>query len=162
MTEIADSLGDAEYQLRALWGLWSFHINGVRYRTALALALALAQRYSALAATHPDLDDRLTGERMIGVSHHYLGNQESARRHIERALAESTTPANAPRIIHTQLDLRVTARVHLARILWLQGFPDCAMRIAERSIEDARAARHAVSLSYALARAACPDDAVRA
>ncbi|MBV8090430.1 MAG: helix-turn-helix transcriptional regulator, partial [Alphaproteobacteria bacterium] len=36
--EIADSLDDAEYRLRSLWGLWSFHINSGRYRTALALA----------------------------------------------------------------------------------------------------------------------------
>ena len=44
----------------------------------------------------------------------------------------------------------------LARTLWLQGFPDQAMRTAESSIENARAANHAVSLCYALALAACP------
>jgi predicted ATPase len=50
----------------------------------------------------------------------------------------------------------VTARAFLARVLWLQGFPDQAMRTAESSIEDARAVNHAVSLCYALAHAACP------
>ena len=50
----------------------------------------------------------------------------------------------------------MTARVHLARVLWLQGFPDSAMREAEHSVEDARAAEHAISFSYALHRAACP------
>jgi hypothetical protein len=28
--EIAESLGDAEYQLRSLWGLWAFRISGGR------------------------------------------------------------------------------------------------------------------------------------
>jgi len=45
--------------------------------------------------------------------------------------------------------------VFLARVLWLQGFPDQAMRTAERSIEDARAANHVTSLCHALALAAC-------
>ena len=47
-------------------------------------------------------------------------------------------------------------RVFLAWILWLQGFPDQAMRTAESSIEDARATNHALTLCYALALAACP------
>jgi hypothetical protein len=36
--EIAESLDDADYQLRSHWGLWSFHISGGQYRVALALA----------------------------------------------------------------------------------------------------------------------------
>jgi hypothetical protein len=93
---------------------------------------------------------------MIGISHHNLGDQQSARRHIERALAESAAPGHQRQFIRLQLDPQVTARVHLARILWLQGFPDRAMREAERSVNDARAAEHAISFSYALHRAACP------
>jgi predicted ATPase/DNA-binding winged helix-turn-helix (wHTH) protein len=150
--EIAESLDDTEYQMRSLWGLWSFHVNGVQYRTALTLA----RRFSSLAATRPDPNDRLVGERMIAIAHHCLGDQPSARRHIERALHDSAAPDNKRQIIRLQLDPRVTARVHLARIFWLQGFPDRAMRVAERSIDDARTAQHAISLSYALARAACP------
>jgi predicted ATPase len=54
------------------------------------------------------------------------------------------------------IDLRAAARVFLARVLWLQGFPDQAMSAAERSIEDARAADHAVSLCHGLAMGLCP------
>ena len=50
----------------------------------------------------------------------------------------------------------MTARVFLARILWVQGFPDQAMRAAQSTVEEARAANHAISLCYALAQAACP------
>ena len=35
--EIAESLDDSEYQLRALWGLWFFHTASGRYRVALAI-----------------------------------------------------------------------------------------------------------------------------
>jgi len=93
---------------------------------------------------------------MIAISHHNLGNQQSARCHIERALAESASPGHERQFIRLQLDPRVTARVHLARILWLQGFHDRAMREAQHSVDDARATEHAISFSYALHRAACP------
>jgi predicted ATPase/DNA-binding winged helix-turn-helix (wHTH) protein len=150
--ELAESLNDHEYRMHALWGLWSFQVNGVQYRTALQLA----HQFAALADASPDLNDRAVGERMIGMSHHYLGDQQSARAHIETALAETTSRNYQRQTFRLQLDLHVTSRVHLARILWLQGFPDRAIREAERSIEDARTAKHAISLSYSLARAACP------
>jgi hypothetical protein len=47
-------------------------------------------------------------------------------------------------------------RVFLAWVLWLQGFPDQAMRMAESSVADAGTTNHAISLCYALAQAACP------
>src|SRR5216684_502260 len=78
--EIAERLGNAEYQLRSLFGLWSFHINGGQHR----VALTLAQRFYALAADRSDPNDRLIGERTVGTSQHYLGNLLSARRHLER------------------------------------------------------------------------------
>jgi hypothetical protein len=48
------------------------------------------------------------------------------------------------------------ARAFLARVLWLQGFPEQAMRTVESSVEDARAPNHAISLCHALALAGCP------
>jgi predicted ATPase len=47
-------------------------------------------------------------------------------------------------------------RVFLARVLWLQGFPDQATRAAHSTVEDAHAANHTISLCQALAHAACP------
>jgi predicted ATPase len=149
--EIAESLDDPEYQLRSVRGLCMFHSASGRYR----VALALAERFCSLAAKSADPNDRLVGERIIGTSQHYLGDLPSARLHLERVLADYVTSEHRY-IIRFQLDLRVTTRVFLARILWLQGFPDQAMRAAESSIEDARAANHAISLCHVLAHAACP------
>jgi predicted ATPase len=50
----------------------------------------------------------------------------------------------------------VLMSVFLARVLWLQGFPDQATRAAHSSVEDAHAANHTISLCVALAYAACP------
>ncbi|MBV8288631.1 MAG: transcriptional regulator, partial [Hyphomicrobiales bacterium] len=149
--EIAESLDDAGYQLRALVGLFAVHLNSGQCRTALALA----ERFHALAATRPDPTDRLTAERLIGASQHLLGNQLAAQRHFERILADDTLDRRSY-IIRYQIDLRVLAHVFRSWTLWLRGFPDQAMRTAGSSVEDAHAIDHTLSLCYALARAACP------
>jgi predicted ATPase len=150
--ELAGSLDDTEYQLRALWGLWVCALSSGEYRTALALA----HRFCSLAATQPDPVDLLIGDRMIGTPLHYLGDQTNAGRHIERMLARYVAPVHRSHIIRFQFDQRLTARCTLARIRWLQGFPDLAVRTAQSSVEEARAADHALSLCNTLAQAACP------
>jgi predicted ATPase len=94
---------------------------------------------------------------MIGTSQYYLGDLLSARRHIERSLAHYVAPAQKWQILRFEGGAEwVSARAYLARVLWLQGLPDQAMRAAESSVADARAANHAISLGVALAVAACP------
>jgi predicted ATPase len=98
----------------------------------------------------------------MGVAKHFLGDQISARRHLEQVLAHYAPSDHGRDVIRFQdiirfgTDLRVSARAFLARVLWLQGFADQAVRTAETSIEEAQATGHAMSLCYALALAACP------
>jgi predicted ATPase len=151
--EIAESLDDVEYQLRSLWGLWSFRITTGQQ----SVALSLAQRFYTLAAKRSDPIDSLIGERMIGTSGYYLGDLLSARRPLERVLARHVAPAQKRQIARFEGgDEWAHARVYLARILWLLGLPDQAMRTAEHCVADARAINHAVLQGLALAAAACP------
>jgi predicted ATPase/DNA-binding winged helix-turn-helix (wHTH) protein len=148
--EIAESLDDAEYQLRSLWGLWSFRINCGEQ----IVALTLAQRFYTLALKRSEPNDRLIGERMIGTSQYYLGDLLSARRHLENVLAHYVAPARKWQIVRFEVEQCAAARAYLARIMWLQGLPDQAMRAAESSV--AQATDHPISLGLALALAACP------
>jgi hypothetical protein len=99
---------------------------------------------------------------MVGMAKHFLGDQTSARRHLEQALIHYAPTYHGrdvirlQDIIRFQIDGQVSARAFLARVLWLQGFSDQAVRTAEMSIEEAQATGHALSLCYALALAACP------
>jgi hypothetical protein len=152
--EMAESLEDAEYQLRSLWGLWNFHTSsGEQF-----VALAVAQRFYAVAVKRSDPNDRLIGERMIGTSRYYLGDLLGARRHLERVLAHDVAPAQKSRIIRFEGggDRWSQVRAYLAWILWLRGLPDQAMYTVESSIKDVRVTNHATSLGGALALAACP------
>jgi predicted ATPase len=147
-----DAFVTAEYQLRSLWRLWSYHSSIGQHR----LALTFAQRFSALAAIRSDPADRLVGDRFIGTTQHYLGDQRSARHHIERMLARDIAPVHYSHIIRFQRDQGLAARSFLARILWLQGFPDQAMRTVQIVVEEAQATHNALSLCPTLGEAACP------
>jgi predicted ATPase len=150
---LAEGLGDADYQLRALWALWVDRQNHGEFREAIALA----RRFRALAATAaPDPADRLVGDRMIGSSLHFLGDQAGARERTERMLGRYVAPVRRSHAVRFQFDQRVTARMTLARVYWLQGFPDRAVREVEGSVADALPLGHALTLCTALALGACP------
>jgi predicted ATPase len=146
---LAERAGDPDYQLRAIWGLFAESINSGNFWAALELG----ERFRDLAA---NATDRLIGERLIGTALHFLGDQKGARQHIERVLEGYTTPVTSAHIIRFQNDQFVAARRVLAPILWLQGFPDQAMRMVEEAIVDAVAIDHALTLCNLLAQSACP------
>jgi len=78
----------------------------------------------------------------------------SARFHTERMLSGYIPPPNKGDIIRFQFELRTMAQSTLALILWLQGFPDQAGRLAARNFEDCRILDHALTLTYAATEAA--------
>ena len=150
---IAESLGDAEHQLSSLWGLFSSHMGSGRYHAAFETA----QRFSTLATRQQQRGHALIGERLLGVAQHWLGDQTSARQHIEQVLTSFiASKATRHDAIRAPFDQGVWTRMFLARILWLQGFPDQAARAAERAVDDARETNQAISLCRALVTAACP------
>src|SRR2546422_5454111 len=149
--EIADSLDDTDYRLRALWGLWVDRMNSGDVRQAVALA----ETFSRAAAKSTDPLAAPVGDRMTGFALHFLGEQTRARRHIERMLDGPRPAVHDPHIVRFQFDPWVTARSGLATILWLQGYPDQAVSTAQRAVEEALAANHAVTLCNALAQGAC-------
>jgi len=149
---IAERLGDIEYQLHALGGLYFFHAASSRHRAALPFA----QGFHDLAANTSDISAQLFGEHIVGMAKHFLGDQISARRHLEQVLTHYAPTDHGRDITRFQINGQVSARAFLARVLWLQGFSDQAVRTAEMSIEEAQATGHALSLCYALALAACP------
>jgi predicted ATPase len=145
---IADRLGDIEYRLWGRWGLWNYLLNNGAFRDALPLAREFFE-----LATNPT--DRAIGDRLIGISRHYLGDQALARQHLENVLA-GHIDVGARSMIRIQYDRKLAARAFLPRVLWLQGLPDQAMRAAESVVRDADAAGQALALCLALSPGACP------
>jgi predicted ATPase/DNA-binding winged helix-turn-helix (wHTH) protein/class 3 adenylate cyclase len=142
---------DPDHQLRALWGLWAAQVS----EGALRTSLALAKEFSSLAQHTSELD-RCVGDRMLGHSLHLLGEQAAAREHLERMLANYAPPATGAQAMRYIFDQKALARCFLARIRWLQGYPDQAMEIARDVTSDERAQGDALSLCQVLVQAACP------
>jgi predicted ATPase/DNA-binding winged helix-turn-helix (wHTH) protein len=150
--QLAESLDDTEYRLRALRGLWSYRMNGGEYRAALALA----NEFCGVAEREADPNTSRAGDRMASLILHYLGDQADARKRIEWSMSTPVATSQPPPTTQFMIDQGVAAHALFARILWLQGFPDQARCAAESAVRQAEAANHAISQCHALAQAACP------
>jgi predicted ATPase len=98
----------------------------------------------------------MMADRMLGTSLHFMGDQAGASHHIAQLLARYVPPGRRSQIVRFQFDQRVTAHYFQARILWLQGFADQAMRVVETTIAEAQALGHALSFASVLGQGACP------
>ncbi|WP_165422487.1 winged helix-turn-helix domain-containing protein [Rhizobium leguminosarum] len=148
---LSGKLGDVDHRLKSLWGLWVDTRNRGRYRAAFSVA----KRFSRLARQARDPMIERNADRMMGISHFFIGDLDQARAFLERMLL--TAGNDRMREIATfQFDQAITARCFLAQILWLQGHSGQAMTLAAKNVEDALDLNHAGSLSYALTEGACP------
>ena len=150
--ELAESLDDRGFQQRALWGLCIDQFNNGEFRAAFEFA----QRFAGLVANSADTIDLMMADRILATTLHYLGDQTNARHHIERALAHLAALAEQPQIVRVRFDMRVSTHYFQARILWLQGFADQALRVVEHNIEEGRAVGQALTFCSVLGQAACP------
>jgi len=144
---LAESLGDTEYQSRALWELWSYHSNTGEF----AAALATARRFYK----HADPITLPIADRMMATSYHYLGDQTNAWRYIEQMLTADVDPRPRSPLIRFKFDQRVAGRVVLSRVLWLRGFADQAWRTVRNAVADAEALADPATLCYSLSHGGC-------
>jgi predicted ATPase len=119
-------------------------------------AMRLAQRFSLLASSSADPIALPVGERTMGFTLHFLGDQANAQCHIERMFNGYVPELHDRPILRFQFDPWLTAQMRLAVILWLQGYPDQATRTVESCIGDALSISHSVTLCNAFAQGACP------
>jgi predicted ATPase len=148
---LAVELGDVDYQLRALWALWCDCGN----RGAAAEALALANRFAALAEQAGDPQDRMIAQRLRGHSLHYLGDFAGSRRETEQMLELYSPPPQRSHLVRFQYDQKLMAQIIRVRGLWLQGYADQALALVEEMIADGQALDHTLTLAHALSDAAC-------
>ena len=143
---IAEKLGDDEYRGRALWGLSVYHL----YRGDFRELLSIAQNFSTIDKSSNPLPG-VMHSFMTGTALHYLGDQTSARQHFDSMVNQNFTPERHALFAH-----RTAASAKLSIILWMQGFPDQAVRRAQSAIDDARSLGNALLLCNILAHATCP------
>src|SRR3984893_7121110 len=75
---IAETLEDTEHRLRTLMGFWGYRLTAGEYE----IAETLARQFCDVAKSTDDSANLLIGDRMIGWSLHWLGDQHNARPHL--------------------------------------------------------------------------------
>ena len=150
--EIARSINDVDAELRALWATWCY----LDHKGEHGAARSVAQQFAQAAGRKGDSADILVGDRLIGYTTHYLGDQVEARGYLERVVEGYVAPAGQRHVIWFQHDQLVVAKVVLARVLCLQGFLDQATQMARESLDQARASGHSLTLRYVLGWGLCP------
>ena len=149
---LAEQLGDNDYLLRALWGLCIDQFNNGEFRKALEFA----NRFAAAVANSSNAVDLMMADRLLATTLHYLGDQNLAHNYITRTLSRLSDLSPKPQLIRFRFDLRVSAHYFQARILWLLGLADQALRVVEQNIDEGRASGHALTFCSVLGQAACP------
>jgi predicted ATPase/DNA-binding winged helix-turn-helix (wHTH) protein len=149
---LAEQLGDNDYLLRALWGLCIDQFNNGEFRKALDFA----NRFAGAVANSSNSIDLMMADRLLATTLHYLGDQNLAYDYITRTLSRLSDLSPKPQVIRFRFDLRVSAHYFQARILWLLGLADQALRVVEQNIDEGRASGHALTYCSVLGQAACP------
>ena len=149
--ELAEQLNDSDYQLHILHSFWVYHM---RIRE-VGTSLALARRAEAIALSLEDSSALTEPEWMLGVSLHFGGEHAAARQRLEEFLQRPPPASRSHYVRRSGFDLYVVARYVLAHVLWVQGYPDQAMRAVRAAVEEARHLQHPNTLCSALAYGGC-------
>jgi len=143
--EIAEQRDDGLIQLQVLSILYMFHgrIGDPR------AALHYARRSTVVADTLADPAARALAHSLLGISLHFVGDFEDARRELEAALQQRSGSLRTS-TLYLGFESHSLAGSGLARTLWQQGHPAEAVDRARRTVRDAAATDHPVTLSVAL------------
>jgi hypothetical protein len=127
--EIATRLGNRTFQARALWALQQQHYMRGEYHGALTFSERMNKLALQGGAVEPFTD------RFMSLTLHLVGRHAEAREHGERALELSATSKRSLHSRFFQYEVQVAARTQLSRIMWVHGFPDRAVALADEGLE---------------------------
>jgi predicted ATPase/DNA-binding winged helix-turn-helix (wHTH) protein len=147
---LAEEFRDLQYQLRLLSRLHLYHSRRGQFRAALEYA----KRCEPVAGEIADPMAKAEAHTVMGASRLFEGDCVRARRHFEAALIELPASSQIDVFHFGAFDFRARVRIALTHALWLQGFPDQSLAMAQDSVEKARAFNHPVTMCIVLVLAA--------
>jgi predicted ATPase/DNA-binding winged helix-turn-helix (wHTH) protein len=149
---LASRSGEIDCQLRAHWGRAVYEIHSGRPTDA-------AQRmhfFGELCQTLSDQSAAPDGERLLAAAEMYLGDLAAARARLERLLTLYLGTARRGSHTRFQINRAVATRTTFGMLLWLTGKSGAAAELAEKTVQEAIASGHALSLCNVLSLTACP------
>ena len=150
--ELAESLGDLDYQLRTLAGLASICHRLQDFHGAVALG----RRAENVVGASSDPIALSAADWILGSSLQLLGEYADALAYAQRTHARCATPAvRRAHIVRLGRDSFVSAGSTAALVQWALGLPDQSAQAAKSVLVDAEVGDHPVSLCLALTWCGC-------
>jgi class 3 adenylate cyclase/predicted ATPase len=151
LIENAEALGeppeDPLLLFSVLYGFWVVNVaafNGDAARELAAQFLALAERQRTTGPL-------MLAHRMMGMTMMSTGDLAHGRAHLDRALALYDPAEHSALATRFGTDARIAILEWRSRTLWLQGYPDAALKDVDDSFRGAREIGQAATLMHALA-----------
>jgi predicted ATPase/DNA-binding winged helix-turn-helix (wHTH) protein len=142
---IAETRGDALYQIALLGTLSMFHVRTGDFKTSLHYA----ERSRAVKLASENAAALALTNSILGRALQFVGEHDASRAELEASLQYwSRSPENSE--VYLGFDHRTLVGVGLARNLWMQGYPAQARECIEQTVSDAERKGHPASLGLAL------------
>ncbi|MGH8643903.1 MAG: adenylate/guanylate cyclase domain-containing protein [Gammaproteobacteria bacterium] len=144
---LSQDISDPVHQFRAIWGLWVFRL----VKGQLVEARGLAESLLALANREQSSDLLVEAHRNLGTTYFWLGRFDEAKAHLLTAKALYDRNQHRSHALLYGQDPGITARIYLARTLWVLGEVEQAETLALEAIGMARELDHPFTLAFTLA-----------
>lgn len=139
----------SEHYFLAMWGLWVFQL----VRGPLAKACTLAESLLSWAANQHNPDLLIRAHESVGSTYSFLGRFEEARTHLLKAKSLYDPDRHRSQVLPYTQDPGITARMMLARTLWVLGELDQVETLLAEAIAMARELEHPFTMAFTLATA---------
>jgi predicted ATPase len=144
--QLAEQLGDMGSYLRSLWGAFTDAVFHGDYTSALSFA----DQFGRCAHQYAGEAERVIHARLTSLALHYLGRQDEARRYADLVVAHPLSNAARAQNHGFQFDQRISSLAIQSLVLWMQGYPEQALRVAGSAVREGREVGHSISLCFAL------------
>lgn len=140
--------GSEQYFL-SMWGLWVFHL----VRGPLSKACTLAESLLSWAAHQRDPDLLIRAHESAGSTYSFLGRFVEAKTHLYEAKSLYDPQRHRSQVVPYTQDPGITARMMLARTLWILGELDEVEMLLAEAIAMARELEHPFTMAFTFATA---------
>ena len=149
--QLCQQQGETRQLFVALHGLWLFH----HVQADLLAARAAGEQLLTMAEGMRDSALLVEARRALGSTVLWQGDFPLARGHLEQAVTlYEQQPSGSVPLLFGGADPGVVCLCELARVLWLLGYPDQALRRSQTALLHARTRAEPFSLGFALIFAA--------
>jgi predicted ATPase len=142
--ELCRQVGETPQLFHVLLGLWAFYLVRAEYKTARALG----EQLFTLAQSTQDPVLLVWAHVALGESLYYVGEFALARAHMEQGIAFYDPQKH--RSPYGVQDPGVSCLSYAARVLWLLGYPDQALKRSHEALTLAHELSSPFNLAHAL------------